>query len=944
MSIRSCPCLLFLVVLLLFPDLSWGRYDPSWSWKTHESDHFTLYYPEGHEDFAKRVLALEKEVYSDVTGYLGTAPPHCPVVLNPGTDVFNGFYSPFPNRISLYETPYHSLRGFGPSSDPMDGVFTHEFSHFVHITSRLGWYGKLSPLLGPDSSITNILSPGWIIEGVTTTAETLFTDGGRGRCTYFLGEMLSFTEDDGLWNLSAAGTHSPFAPPQGRIYLSGYHMVDYLNTTYGPDAFGRLSRYQAMHPLGLSGEALEHVTGVPSSTFYQGFLDDLMVKAEAVKKKAREKNLPEGHLLFPLNPEDANEEIADYFWTGQNTLMAFRTGYARNNAFIEIDPVTGKTSGETETGRVNALKRMDACGDGKRIIFAGAYPHLLGQGDLSSTDLTVFDMKTKRFRRLTKNAHLFSAVSSPDQEFYAAVQRNGMWTDLVLLDAEGNQSRTLVSKPGLLFEAPAFSPDGSTLACAVKSGKNTDIALVDIRTGNMETLFESDPFEDNDPSFSADGRWLLFSSNRSGMWNIFGWNLEMKKLYQLTSVAYGATLPRLSPDGKTLAFLDLHRGSRRLVTVPFEPVLETDVAGKEGGTLPEPDLSRLAPDIALKPVSMDVTRVYRPFLHIPYLVSDEEDTRAGLFVLGGDPVGLNSYQAFLDYGTSSKHTGYDVRLTNRSLWPDLTLGLYNTASDISIPGYDFWIEEKGYELSSGFNMIHRVIPDHVSSRLVLGGRYKKLESLDNRLIVNRDKDEAVSFFGQWEARRLPDAPALDALPTWGQEGFLLHERTLSGLSSEIDAENTVISLTQYLPAISAHDGFALKSVFQKQSGDMRFDKDFSLPRGYSDSDPEGGLNLPGNLLLSLEYHVPVAYPDKGWGLSLIHVHRLKGTVFSDWGAGWDGTFNAGDWAERSRVSVGASLRAESSLISLLPVEIGLEVGYKVREKESFSNMILLLGF
>ncbi len=92
MSIRSCPCLLFLVVLLLFPDLSWGRYDPSWSWKTHESDHFTLYYPEGHEDFAKRVLALEKEVYSDVTGYLGTAPPHCPVVLNPQQFPVNTVY------------------------------------------------------------------------------------------------------------------------------------------------------------------------------------------------------------------------------------------------------------------------------------------------------------------------------------------------------------------------------------------------------------------------------------------------------------------------------------------------------------------------------------------------------------------------------------------------------------------------------------------------------------------------------------------------------------------------------------------------------------------------------------------------------------------------------------------------------------------------------------
>ncbi len=944
MKHRPGVWLVILVLLVLFPALSWGKYNPAWSWKTHENGHFTLYYPEGHEDFAKRVLSLETEVYDDVTGYLGVKPPHCPIVLNPGTDVFNGFYSPFPNRISLYETPHVSLRGFGPGTDMLDTVFTHEFSHFVHITTRLGWYGNLSPIFGPDSSITNILSPGWLIEGVTTTAETLFTDGGRGRCTYFQGEMLSFTEDEGLWNLSAAGTFSPFNPPQGRIYLSGYHMVDYLNRTWGGDAFGRLSRYQAMHPVGLSGEALEHVTGLSSSAFYRGFLDDLTEKARIVKQQARDRNLPEGRLLFPLNPEDANEEIADHFWTNRNTILAIRTGFARKNALIEIDPASGQIVRETETGRINALQRINPGGPGENIVFAGHYPHLLGEGDLTVTDLTLFDMQTKRFRRLTKNAHLFSAASSPDRTCFAAVQRNGMWTELVVLDAEGQNPRTLVSKPGLLFEAPTFSPDGKTLACAVKSGKNADIALVDIGTGDMRTLFASDAFEDNDPCFSSDGRWVLFSSNRSGMWNIFGWDRDRKTLYQLTSVAYGATSPKLSPDDKTLTFLDLSRGARRLAAVRFNPVLETEVAHDEKGIIPEPDLSRLAPDIPLQSGSMDFSRVYRPFLHIPYVISDDEDTRAGLFVLGKDPVGLNSYQAFLDYGFSSGHTGYDVRLTNRSLWPDFTLGLYSNASDISIPGYDLWIEEKGFELSTGFNMIHRVIPDHLSSRLILGSRYKKLESLDRRLVVNKDKNEAVSVFGQWVVRRLPDAPARDVLPTWGQEGLLVHERTLSSLNTEIDASNTEVSLTQYLPSLGAHDGFALKGVIQKQSGDMRFDKDISLPRGYSENDREGGLNLDDNLLLSLEYHAPIAYPDKGWGLSLIHVHRLKSTVFSDWGAGWDGSFSVGDWAGSARLSLGGSLRAESTLISVLPVEIGLEMGYKVREKEGFSSFILLFGF
>lgn len=940
MKCRLILYLMVLTLLVLIPMSSWAKYDPGWTWKTHESDHFTLYYPEGHEGFAERVLALEEEVFNDVTGYLGVTPPHCPIVLNPGTDVFNGFYSPFPNRISLYETPYSSLRGFGPGSDMMDAVFTHEFSHFAHITTRLGWYGKISPLFGRDSSITNILSPGWIIEGITTNAETRFTDGGRGRCSYFKGEMMSFTEDEGLWNLSAAGTYSPYGPPEGRFYLSGYHMVDYLNRTYGDDAFARLSRYQASHPLGLTGEALENVTGTSSSQFYSGFLDDLMKKTQAIKNQAKSVNLPQGRVVF----SEKRQDIFDYFWTEKNTILALRTGYDKKNAMIEINPLSGEIMAETETGRMNALHRINDMGDNENIIYAGYYPRLLGEGDLSSTDITSFNIKTRKTKRLTENAHIFSVAPSHDRQRLVAVQRNGMWNDLVLLDSFDTHPVALVSKPGYLFESPSFSPDDKTIVCVVKTGQNADIALVNSETGNMHTLFKSDAYEDNDPSFSSDGKYILFSSNRSGVWNIFAWDLIQKNLYQLTSVNYGATSPKLSPNGRNLSYLDLHRGIHRLVTVPFDPELATSAVVKAYTTVPEPDLSRLTPARTLDPRPMDNKRVYLPFLHVPYVISDEEESRAGLYVLGGDPVGRNSYAAFFDYGMSSKHPGYDIRLTNRSFWPDLMFGAYNKADELSVSGHDFWLEEQGIDLSAGFNMSHRVVPDLISSRLNIGLRHKWLDSLDSRLIVNKEKNEATSFFGEWVIKHYPDAPARDILPTWGQDVLFIHERTLSDLNSELSARNTVISVTQHLPSFIAHHGFSLKGVSQKQRGELSFDKDYSLPRGYSESDSEGGLDLSNNLLLSLEYHFPITYPDEGLGLSVLHFHVIKSSLFSDFGAGWDGSFSVNEWVREARKVIGASLRTEATMFSTLPVELGIEIGYKIDEKEGFTNMILLLGF
>ena len=140
--------LIIQVLLFLFSGESHARYNPEWKWRSVRTDNFTVYYPEGHEDTVRRVLLLKDEVYDDVTGYLGLKPHRCPVVINPGTDIFNGYYSPFPNRISLYETPLYTLKGIGPSSDIIDLVFTHEYTHYVHLTTSLGLVGSLGRLFG----------------------------------------------------------------------------------------------------------------------------------------------------------------------------------------------------------------------------------------------------------------------------------------------------------------------------------------------------------------------------------------------------------------------------------------------------------------------------------------------------------------------------------------------------------------------------------------------------------------------------------------------------------------------------------------------------------------------------------------------------------------------------------------------------------------------------
>ena len=198
-----------------------GSFHPGIKWKTVQRKNFIIYYPEGHEAFAQRVLSLDREVHDDITGYLGINPRRTPVVLNHDTDIFNGMYAPFPNHIRLYETPAYNLKGFGSSNDDLlDMVFTHEYAHLAHITTKYGLYGRLTSIIGDGLAISNIVSPGWVIEGITTNLETKFSTGGRGRSPLFRSTVLDFAERKELWSMSAAGTESPYGPPGGRIYHS----------------------------------------------------------------------------------------------------------------------------------------------------------------------------------------------------------------------------------------------------------------------------------------------------------------------------------------------------------------------------------------------------------------------------------------------------------------------------------------------------------------------------------------------------------------------------------------------------------------------------------------------------------------------------------------------------------------------------------------------------
>ncbi|ALG07134.1 amidohydrolase family protein [Kibdelosporangium phytohabitans] len=99
--------------------------------------------------------------------------------------------------------------------------------------------------------------------------------------------------------------------------------------------------------------------------------------------------------------------------------------------------------------------------------------------------------------------------------------------------------------------SPVVSPDGSQIAYRALNA----IHVVSSAGGAPKRVID-DHFFNSDPDFSPDGRSLLYASDRLGTADLWLRDLASGKDTVLTSLPGAQTMPRFSPDGRKVAYVD----------------------------------------------------------------------------------------------------------------------------------------------------------------------------------------------------------------------------------------------------------------------------------------------------------------------------------------------------------------------------------------------------
>jgi hypothetical protein len=73
------------------------------------------------------------------------------------------------------------------------------------------------------------------------------------------------------------------------------------------------------------------------------------------------------------------------------------------------------------------------------------------------------------------------------------------------------------------------------------------------------------------PAWSPDGRYVLFSSDRTGIPNLYAYDTRGGATMQVTNVLTGAFQPDVSPDGRWIAFQYYRADGSHIARIPYEP-------------------------------------------------------------------------------------------------------------------------------------------------------------------------------------------------------------------------------------------------------------------------------------------------------------------------------------------------------------------------------------
>ncbi len=869
-------------------------YDPDFRWRTIETPHFRLHYHQGEEALAQVVAREAERAHAILAPRLGYDPPGgTEIVLSDDTDDANGSASPLPyDTIRLYAVPPTSQSVLQDYRDWIRQLVQHEYTHILHLDHVGGIPKGFNSIFGK-IWVPNVLLPSAFIEGIAVVNESEDAASGRNGSALFDMYARTLALDGPFLRLDQAANPYPEWPVGNVAYLLGGRFMGYLQARYGAAALagwmGEQGRYVWPYAPSWAGERWFGGLGFPA-------LWSQYAAAERAYAEGRRAWVNERPVTRPTAITHVGGIVENPRFSPDGSFLLYY-GRSLDDApgLFRVAP-DGKALGRVTIVDANGTLALRS--PGEALVAIGEVWHEYRIYD----DLYLVDLRTGHRRRVTRGERTTDPDVSPDGRTAVYVRRiGGGELALVRRDLEGGAPEVLFSRPGAQVFLPRVSRDGA-VAFELHAAGHRDIAVW--RDGRIEKVTDDDAL-DTAPTWTPDGRFVLFSSDRGGIYDLYAWEAATGRVRQVTNVESGALQPAVSPDGKTIAFVTYGWAGYDVATIPFDEATWLDPLPAPPSAPPPAPAGGAEAPLPSRPYSPWPT--VRPTLWLPVLGADGAGTTLGAFTGGADVLLHHVWVAQAWWSTKGDEPGYSLYYQGGWSWPRLDLSSSVVLADS--PGPPDRLQRVWTYANTGLTFTWTRLARALALRVGWSGTsYETVGAVSTAPFpeVLRFKDGFLSYLSlataYSDARRFVHSisPESGRLVTLGI-GVAAPE-----LGSDFRLARGRAAIAQYLRIpFTRHDVLALRVSGGLAQGSIGDNAPFELggvngldlatlvPGSFPSSPDQlrgyasGAFGGTGFVLGNAEVRFPIAEPLRGHSTWPLFLSRLHGAAFLDVGETFD---------------------------------------------------------
>lgn len=968
-----------------------ASHDPWVKYRTIKTDHFNIHYSEALESVAERLANIAEDAHAKLSPKMRWKPwGRTEVVFTDSSDSPSDMATILPfNWLFIRATAPGPNTSISTFDDWLKIVFTHEYSHILQLDNYGGIWYVPKVLLGKTIA-PNGVTPNWHKEGMAAYEETINSSAGRGRSSYTEMVLRTGVLQNKFQKIDQADGLGWKWPDGNTPYLYGVKFMQYLADTYGEEKL-----YEFIHRTGRS-PLLFAVNHVARKTFSEMEFEDKKVGLHYTKEK--KKGVPQSKTFYDIWRDwEAKitekytaeaEKIKSEGVTDLTTVTAAKkegilqslaiSPDGKKIAYTDVNPfgaIKVKMVDLDDPQNIEVVKKVNAqqlsfSKDGKSLYYSRVVKF---KKYYFYHELYKYDLETKKETKLTVGKRVADPDISSDGASIVGVNQHEGTEHLVVYNVEDKSVNEIpTGTPDYTqFANPRFSPDGKMIAVAVSKPEHIWDIYIYSKDGKLLTEVTDTPALDRDPSWDPSGKYLYYSSDETGIANIYRYNVATKKKEKVTNVLTGVFEPKVAPDGKSLV-LQYYNGNGfdiRKMELEKKSFVDESKIDKSWLRQNYGDFKTAQAATALPPIQPFESKKYSPFqksLFLPRFVMPGFAYLGDAFFFSGytggsDPLRWHNWLGGVTFRTDDNYLGFFFNYWYSRFRPIIEVGVARYVVDFG----NFTFLYPPPASNRTFHLYESRLRGHIrvtypEGRHAFGAQYfYEDRSPDTKGMTSTEKSYfnfgkyagVMGFYTYNDAKQYQASISREG----GRKIGLGVTTTSYYLGSAKKNEQTIFAgdWREYIKTFG-RQVLALRAMGGITWGDQFRQGTFTMGGDLGEGLMASGGNLyyfplrglpvatlarTRALLFSGEYRFPIVSAQRGLGTLPVFLDELHFGLFADYGNAWNANQSTGKYFfDNFFLGTGGELRGNFYLGHGLPITGRLGYGIIVVNRDRLGSL------